>query len=61
MVGASIFTGIGAIITNHPPLKAMIDIAGSIKIRAMAIAIGDAFHSYAVIEKGLLAGESNLL
>ena len=57
VIGASVFAGIGAIITNNPPLKAMINIAGSIKIWAMAIALGDTFSSYAVIEKGLFAGE----
>lgn len=41
VVGASIFAGIAAIITDHPPLKAMMDLAGSIKIWAMAIALGD--------------------
>ena len=57
VIGASIFAGIGAIITNHPPLKAMLDIAGSIKIWAMAVALGGSFSSFAVIEKGLFEGE----
>ncbi|MBH1942565.1 YtrH family sporulation protein [Mobilitalea sibirica] len=57
ILGASLFSGIGAILTNKPPMKSMIDIAGSIKIWAMAIALGDTFSSYAVIEKGLFSGE----
>ncbi len=57
IIGASVFAGIGAIITNHPPLKAMLDLAGSIKIWAMAVALGDTFSSFAVIEKGLFQGE----
>ncbi|MGE4284502.1 MAG: YtrH family sporulation protein [Clostridia bacterium] len=57
VIGASIFTGIGAIITNHPPFKAMLDIAGSIKIWAIAAALGGTFSSFAVIEKGLFEGE----
>lgn len=57
VVGASVFAGVGALLTNNPPLKAMLDIAGSIKLWAMAIALGDTFSSYAVIEKGLFAGE----
>jgi hypothetical protein len=57
VIGASVFGGIGAILTNHPPLKTMIDISSSIKIWAMAIAIGDTFSSYAVIEKGIFKGE----
>lgn len=57
VTGASVFAGIAAIITNRPPLKAMIDLAGSIKIWAMAIALGDTFSSFAVLEKGLFEGE----
>ena len=57
IVGASFFAGIGAVITDHPPLKAMLDLARSIKIWAMAVALGGTFSSFAVIEKGLLQGE----
>lgn len=57
VMGASIFAGIGAIITNHPPLKAMVDIAGSIKIWAIVAALGGTFSSFQIIEKGLLEGE----
>lgn len=57
IVGASGFAGVGAILTDRPPLKTMIDIAGSIKIWAMAVALGDTFSSYAAIEKGLFGGE----
>lgn len=57
VVGASIFAGLGAIINNTPPLKTMIDIAGSIKIWAMAIALGGTFASYEIIEKGIFKGE----
>jgi hypothetical protein len=57
VIGASIFAGIAAIITDRPPLKAMVDLAASIKIWAMAVALGDTFSSFAVLEKGLLEGE----
>lgn len=57
VVGASIFSGIGAIITNHPPLKTMLDVAASIKIWAIAASLGGTFSSFAVIEKGLFEGE----
>lgn len=57
VIGASVFAGIAAIITNRPPLKSMLDLAGSIKIWAMAVALGDTFSSFAVIEKGLFEGE----
>ncbi|MBU5676331.1 YtrH family sporulation protein [Alkaliphilus sp. MSJ-5] len=57
VIGASVFAGIGAIITDYPPLKLMLNISSSIKIWAMAIAIGGTFSSFAVIEKGLFEGE----
>jgi len=57
VVGASIFGGVGAFITNDPPLKAMLDIASSIKIWAVAVTLGGTFSSFAAIEKGLFEGE----
>jgi len=57
VVGASVFGGVGAVITNDPPLKAMLDIASSIKIWAVAVTLGGTFSSFAVIEKGLFEGE----
>jgi len=57
VVGASIFGGIGAVLTNDPPLKAMLDIASSIKIWAVAVTLGGTFSSFAAIEKGLFEGE----
>ncbi|MCX7922649.1 MAG: YtrH family sporulation protein [Clostridia bacterium] len=57
IVGASIFAGIGALVNDQPPLKTMINIAGSIKIWAMAVALGGTFTSYEIIEKGLFKGE----
>lgn len=57
IMGASIFAGIGAIINNNPPLKTMLDVAGSIKIWAMAVALGGTFSSYEIIEKGIFKGE----
>jgi len=57
IVGASFFAGIGALINNHPPLKTMIEVAGSIKIWAVAVALGGTFSAFQVIERGLLKGE----
>jgi len=57
VIGGSIFIGIGAILTNHPPLRAMINLANSIKLWAMAIALGGTFSSFAIIDKGLFEGE----
>lgn len=57
VIGASAFNGLGAIITNQPPLKTMVDTANSTKIWAMMVAMGDTFFSFSMIEKGLLEGE----
>lgn len=57
VIGASFFAGLSAVLTGQPPLKAMTDIAGSIKIWAMAIALGDTFSSFKAIEKGIFEGD----
>jgi len=57
IIGASIFAGIGALISDQPPMKTMLDLAASIKIWAMAIALGGTFSSFKAIEKGLFHGE----
>ncbi len=57
IIGASIFEGIGAIVTDHPPLRTMINLANSIKVWAMAIALGGTFSSFEIIDKVLLEGE----
>lgn len=57
VIGASVFGGIASIITDRPPLKSMLDISSSIKIWAMAIALGDTFSSYKILEKGIFEGE----
>ena len=57
IIGASIFAGIGAIMTDNPPLRAMTNLAASIKIWAMATALGGTFSSFIVIDKGLFEGE----
>ena len=61
MFGSCTFAGIGAIINNHPPLKTMLDLASSIKIWAVAIALGGTFSSFQVIEEGLFKGEIKLM
>lgn len=61
VIGASLFAGIGAIITNHPPYKIMVQVASSIKIWAIAASLGGTFSSFAVIEKGIFDGEIKTL
>lgn len=61
VIGASLFSGLGAIITNHPPYKVMTEVANSIKIWAIAASLGGTFASFAVIEKGIFEGEIKTL
>jgi hypothetical protein len=57
ILGASVFAGVAAIINNHPPFKTMIDLAASIKVWAIAIALGGTFSSFEVLDKGIIKGE----
>ncbi len=57
VTGAGVFAGIGAIINNHPPLRTMLNLAGSVKIWAVAAALGGTFSSFEIFEKGLFNGE----
>ncbi|HHY99987.1 MAG TPA: sporulation protein [Tissierellia bacterium] len=61
VVGASLFSGLGAIVINKPPLKVMTDVAASIKIWAIAASLGGTFSSFTMIEKGLFEGEIKTL
>ena len=61
VIGASLFSGIGAVITNHPPYKVMMQVAGSIKIWAIAASLGGTFSSFAVIDNGIFDGEIKTL
>ncbi len=57
ITGVGIFAGVAAFICDHPPLKTMLEIIGSIKIWAVAIALGGTFSSFEIIEQGLFKGE----
>jgi len=61
VIGASLLAGLGALINNHPPLKTMLDMSSSIKIWAMAAAMGGTFYSLEIFEKGLLKGETKAI
>lgn len=61
VIGASLFNGVGALITGAPPFKSMVDIARSTKIWAVAVALGGTFSSFDVIDKGLFAGDFKAL
>ena len=47
--------------TDNPPFKVMMDVAGSIKIWAIAASLGGTFSSFAMIEKGIFEGEIKTL
>ncbi|WP_251859822.1 YtrH family sporulation protein [Clostridium sp. Marseille-Q2269] len=57
VIGASIFSGISAILLNHPPLKIMMDLSNSIKIWAVATALGGTFSSFSILDEGIFKGE----
>lgn len=57
IIGASAFSGIAAILLNHPPLKIMSDLSNSIKIWAVATALGGTFSSFSILEEGIFRGE----
>jgi hypothetical protein len=57
ILGAGLFVGVAAIINNNPPLKTMIDFSDSIKIWAVAIALGGTFSSFEILDEGLFKGE----
>lgn len=57
VIGASLFAGVGALIINHPPMKTMLEVSKSIKIWAVAVALGGTFTSFQIIEQGLFNGE----
>ncbi|NLP27306.1 MAG: sporulation protein [Clostridia bacterium] len=60
VLGACTFAGIGAVINNHPPLKTMFDLGASVKIWAVATALGGTFSSFELLEGGLFRGEVKL-
>lgn len=61
VIGASLFSGLGAVLTNQPPYKVMVEVANSIKIWAIAASLGGTFSSFTVIEKGIFDGEIRTL
>jgi len=61
VIGASLFSGLGAILTNQPPYKVMAEVANSIKIWAIAASLGGTFASFTVIEKGIFEGNIRVL
>lgn len=57
VLGGSVFGALAATLTDQPPLKTMVAIAETIKIWAVAVALGGTFSSFRVLEQGLFKGE----
>lgn len=58
MVGASLFAGLAAVISHHPPVKTMVTVADSLKIWAVAAALGGTFQSLEALDQGFFAAIS---
>lgn len=56
IAGASVFAGLSALLFGRPPLKAMLEIASSLKIWAAVIPLGGTFSSFEALEQGLFGG-----
>lgn len=56
VLGGAMIGGIGAVLTMQPPTDTMQDIAGRIKIWALAAAVGGTIDPMRVIESNMLGG-----
>ena len=61
MIGACTFAGVAALINGSPPMKTMIDLAYSIRIWAVAIALGGTFSTLEVIQDGIFKGDLKIM
>lgn len=57
IVGASVFAGLAAVVSNQPPVKTMVTIADSLKIWAVAVALGGTFQSIEALDQGIFRGD----
>ncbi|WP_211746813.1 YtrH family sporulation protein [Paenibacillus sp. Marseille-Q4541] len=56
VLGGAMLGGIGAVISLQPPTQTMLDVAGKIKIWALAAAVGGTIDPMRVIESNVLDG-----
>lgn len=56
IIGGTVIGGIGAFLVGRPPLTMMNDLASSLKIWAIAAAIGGTFDAFTSIERGIFSG-----
>lgn len=57
VVGASLFAGLAAVISNQPPIRTMVNIADSLKIWAVAASLGGTFQSFEALDQGIFRGD----
>lgn len=57
ILGASLCAGLAAILSDQPPIKTMANVADSLKIWAVAVALGGTFQSIEALDQGLFRGE----
>lgn len=56
VLGGSMLGGIGAVMSMQPPTQTMLEVAGRIKIWALAAAVGGTIDPMRVIESNMLDG-----
>ncbi|WP_160033154.1 YtrH family sporulation protein [Paenibacillus sp. An7] len=56
VLGGAMLGGVGAVVSLQPPTQTMLDVAGKIKIWALAAAVGGTIDPMRVIESNMLDG-----
>ncbi|MFB5267370.1 YtrH family sporulation protein [Paenibacillus enshidis] len=56
VLGGALLGGMGAVVSLQPPTQTMLDVAGRIKIWALAAAVGGTIDPMRVIESNMLDG-----
>jgi len=56
VLGGSLFGGLGALITNNPPVYTILTLAESLKIWALVVALDGTFSSFRIFEAGIFEG-----
>ncbi|MCS1351623.1 YtrH family sporulation protein [Mechercharimyces sp. CAU 1602] len=59
VLGGSVLGGIGALLTNQPPMDTMWNLADQLKIWALVAALGGTFDTIRAFEVNILGGELN--
>ncbi|OEG00072.1 sporulation protein [Vulcanibacillus modesticaldus] len=61
LLGGSLFGGLGAFLTNQPPIFTMLDYADRLKIWALVVALGGTFDAIKVFEISIIDGNISSL